>query len=292
MFTQFFGNFLLNKGRLSADQLLTALGDMKQTRPRLGVLAINAGLMTAEQVEAANQRQQQVDKRIGDVMVEMGFITKEQVDELFNTQPAGHLALGQCLIQNGTLTNAEFEADLAEYKKEYGLSDDDLANESNDSVRKMMEKYYGLDSSEKSFMSEYIYLLIKNIIRFIGDDFNPLEVRGLDSTISNCVTQKITGKDDSAITAITADDKALVGFASRFAKEELSANDEYTQACVSEFLNLHNGIYTVNISNETGAEYALSPQEFAASKNAADLPNACIIPLAFPFGTIEFVISM
>lgn len=292
MFTQFFGNYLLNRGALTAEQLLSALEAMKKTRPRLGVLAINAGYMTAEQVEEANRRQQQVDKRIGDVMIDMGFVTKEQVDELFNTQPAGHLALGQVLIDSWVLTTDMLGEYLAEYKREYGLTDADLADESDDSVRKMIEKYYGLSSTEKSFMSEYIYLLIKNVIRFIGSDFTPLEARGCEGDIANCVIQKINGAKDSAITAVCADDKAFVGFASRFAKEELSANDEYAQACVSEFLNLHNGIYTVNVSNESGEEYVLQPREYAAKRTSDELPNACVIPLQFPFGTVEFILSM
>lgn len=292
MFTQFFGNYLLNGGLVTREALSEALKNQKNTRMKLGVLAINAGLMTAAQVEAAHQRQQQVDKRIGDVMVEMGFISKEQVEELFSAQPSGHLLLGQALVDSGSMTNAQFEEALSSYKKEYSITDDDLKNESEDSVRKLMAKFYGFDAGEKSLMSEYVYLLFKNIIRFIGDDFTPAEAHGIEGGVSRCVSQAVKGENVDAVTAITGTEQALIGFASRFAKEELSANDEYTQACVSEFLNLHNGLYTVNISNDLGTELTLSPQEYSVTKSASELPEACVIPLSFPFGTMEFILSM
>ena len=61
MFAQFFGGYLLNKGLVSSQDLTTAIEDKKNTRMRLGVLAINAGLMTAQQVEHVNITQQSVD---------------------------------------------------------------------------------------------------------------------------------------------------------------------------------------------------------------------------------------
>ena len=43
MFTQFFGNYLLNSGLVSPEKLSDALGRLSETKLRLGVLAINAG---------------------------------------------------------------------------------------------------------------------------------------------------------------------------------------------------------------------------------------------------------
>ena len=39
-----------------------------------------------------------------------------------------------------------------------------------------------------------------------------------------------------------------------FSEEQLTENDEYTKDVISEFLNLNNGLYNVNISNSTGKE--------------------------------------
>ena len=291
MFTQFFGNYLLHHQLVSPEHLSEVLQSMKTTRLKLGVLAINAGYMTAAQVEKAHLEQQRVDKRIGEVMVDMGFLTKDQVESLFQTQPAGHLLLGQALVDNGYMTNSQFEQALNSYKQENSISEDDFNDGSDEAAAKLVKHFYNFSTgTNSSYMTSYVSLLFKNLIRFIGDDFTPMDARPVSGDISNCVVQRIAG-GLSAITIIDADNAAMIEFASRFAKEELTEADEYTQACVSEFINLHNGLFAVNMSNDTGIELKLEPQCFVDNMDANELKNACIIPVCFSFGTIDFIIS-
>ena len=53
MFTQYFGNYLIESGIISAEQFKEALQQIKDKRAKLGVLAIEAGYMTPAQVEEA-----------------------------------------------------------------------------------------------------------------------------------------------------------------------------------------------------------------------------------------------
>ena len=260
MFTQFFGNYLLNKQLVSPENLADALHKQSTTRMKLGVLAINAGVMTAEQVDLVHAEQQKVDKRIGDVMVDMGFATREQIEELFKTQPVGHLLLGQALVDNGYMTNSQFETALRSYKEENSISDADFTDIKDENIVRLIEKFYGVDSTPNSkYLTGYLSLLFKNLIRFIGDDFTPMEFAEKSLfECKNCLVQKISGADNS-ITVIDGDEYAITNFASRFAKEDITNYDEYAQAVVSEFLNLHNGLFTVNYSNVEGIELQLQP---------------------------------
>lgn len=287
MFTQFFGNYLLSSGLVTNEQLAEALFPKTPRRLKLGTIAINEGLVTAEQVETAHRKQQLEDKRIGDVMVELGYLTSEQVEQLFGMQHPAHLLLGQALIDNGVMTNAEFEKALNDYKREYSISDDDIRSESELSVKRIMQEFYGIDGG--SPISKYVYLLFKNIIRFIGDDFMPIKKQVGAADLAGCVKQNIGGAAQ-LVTAIAADE-AAAGFASRFAKEQLTENDEYTQACIGEFLNLHNGLYAVNISNDEGCELVLTPQKYNAAVSADELNKAVVIVLRFSFGEVTFAVS-
>lgn len=292
MFTQFFGNYLLHNGLVSSENLSEALQSMKSTRLKLGVLAINAGYMTAAQVEKAHIEQQRVDKRIGDVMVEMGFLTKDQVEELLKTQPSGHLLLGQALVDKGYMTNEQFENALTTYKTENSISDSDLADGSDKASKKLVEHFYTFGINNNSaYMTNYVSLLFKNLIRFIGDDFTPLDATAVTAPIKNCVVQKMGGGID-AVTVIAADDNTMVAFASRFAKEELTEKDEYTQACVSEFINLNNGLFAVNMSNDNNIEVKLQPQYVCEEFAVDEINSACVIPFCFPFGTVNFIVKM
>lgn len=293
MFTQFFGNYLLNKGLVSPDNLADAMQHQKTTRLKLGVLAINAGLMTADQVNKVHAEQQRVDKRIGDLMVEMGYLTREQVEELFKTQPSGHLLLGQALVDNGYMTNSQFESALTSYKAETGISDADFYSAESENTSRLISQFYKFDDNKNvKYFTGYLSLLFKNIIRFIGDDFTPLDAVVVNDKICrNCIGQHISGAV-SAITVIESDSFSAVEFASRFANEKLTENDEYTQACISEFLNLHNGLFAVNVSNEDGIELSLEPQTFYNEYDLSKLGNVYVIPVCFSFGTINFIVSM
>lgn len=292
MFTQFFGNYLLHKQLVSPEHLSEVLQSMKTTRLKLGVLAINAGFMTAAQVEKAHLEQQRVDKRIGEVMVDMGFLTKDQVEALFQTQPAGHLLLGQALVDNGYMTNGQFEEALNSYKQENSISENDFDDGSDEAASRLVKHFYNFSGGVNSaYMTSYVSLLFKNLIRFIGDDFTPMDAKPVSGEISNCVVQRITG-GMNAITIIDADNAAMIEFASRFAKEELTEADEYTQACVSEFINLHNGLFAVNMSNDNNIELKLEPQCYVDNMDISELKNACVIPVCFSFGTVNFVISL
>ena len=291
MFTQFFGNYLLNKGLVSSAQLSRALSDQKNTRAKLGVLAINAGFMTAQQVDEVHAEQQRVDMRMGDLAVKMGYLTNEQVDMLLSQQGMAHLALGQTLIESGVMTNSEFADALNNYKAENSLTDIDFADKTGNKINEIIAHFFNFEGEpQKDLLTEYVTLLFKNIIRFIGDDFTPLSPEKIPSTRSSfSAIQKTEGAFVST-TIFDAAESAYISFASRYAGETLTDADEMADAANGEFLNLHNGLFTVNVSNERSQEIKLLPQEF--QKGGTIQGPAYRIALVFPFGTVCFYIAV
>ncbi|MDE6763052.1 MAG: chemotaxis protein CheX [Oscillospiraceae bacterium] len=292
MFTQFFGNYLLQRQLVSPEHLSEVLRAMKTTRPQLGVLAINAGLMTAVQVEKAHKEQLHADKRIGDVMVDMGYISRENVESLLKTQPAGHLVLGQALVNSGYMTTAQFEQALNAYKTENHISEADFGSESDVSAQRLVRNFYNFNSINGSgYMTGYVSLLFKNLIRFIGSDFTPMDAHALMGALSDCAAQRIDG-GLRAITIIDADASSMIEFASRFTNKQLVAEDDYTHACISNFINIHNGLFAENMSGSSGIKLNLEPQRFYERFDISELGNACVIPVCFSFGTVNFIVAI
>lgn len=291
MFTQFFGSYLLNKKIVSPANLRVALEKKDTTRVKLGVLAINAVYMTAKQVDAVHRKQATVDKRIGDIAVDMGYLTEAQVEELLSSQKTGCLLLGQALVDMGCLTNEEFETVLNDYKKENGLTDKDFSNEDNEKTENVISSFFAIEGEYKDYCSEYVNVLFKNLIRFVGDDFTPLQSAVTDSN-DTAVIQELCG-DFNAVSAITADNKAAAVFASRFAEEEITDMD-YANDAISEFLNLSNGLYNVNISETTGKEIGLNPQETTTSSAVSGIKSkfTLTIPVEYTFGTVVFTLAV
>lgn len=289
MFTQLFGNYLINKNIVTPLQLSQAIKAKNTTRLKLGVLAINAGYMNSTQVEEVSQAQMSVDKRFGDIAVEKGYLSENQVDELLSSQKKGYLLIGQALVDGGHITNSVFEEAINNYKSEYKITKDDFIYDDDNDV---IAKFYDLKSFDnKEYYEYYISLLFKNLIRFIGDDFTPLNFEKISGTTNfdNAVTQNINGTL-SVVAAVDAKDDVYLQFASRFAKEEIEKIDDLAKASVSEFLNLHNGLFVVNMSNEKEVELELSPQKMFENEEVKT-ENAILIPVDFVFGKVNFIIA-
>ena len=237
MISQFFGNFLLNNNLLSPSQLSNALEQKNKTHLKLGTLAINAGFMTAAQVETVNRAQATIDKRFGDLAVDLGYLTLQKVDTLLSSQKTGMLLLSQTLIDLGYLSNMQLESAVSDYKRTYNLSDNSLSEEQLDAMDSIVEKFYHFETLNTSeILTTYISLLFKNITRFIGDDFTPMQA----TIVNNFPCRHLNAQNISgsfcAFTGIEGSAITINQFASRFAKETIDTMGEYTNAVVGEFV--------------------------------------------------------
>ena len=175
MYTQFFGNYLLEKDIITTEQLLDALQEQSKVHLKLGTLAIHEGYMTAGEVDNIIIMQTHQDKKFGELAIEEGYLTEEQVNALLEAQKPDYLLLGQALIEKGILTNTQFENILIEYQSDNEIYNLDLTDFQK---KKFDEMIHGLgdyiDELQSKRLVEYLQLLITNLIRFIGNDFTIL----------------------------------------------------------------------------------------------------------------------
>lgn len=82
-----------------------------------------------------------------------------------------------------------------------------------------------------------------------------------------------------------------MAFAERFAKDSFTEVDDFVNATAGEFLNVNDGLFVVNESNEHGVELTLTPQEFLENGELALSGTAFCIPVNYPFGKLNFIIA-
>lgn len=261
MFSQYFGHYLLNKGLLTREQLTDALDYQQSVHVKLGVIAVDEGYLSPEQVEKIHDMQKQVDKRFGEIGVDLGLLTDEQVESMLSVQKQNHLLLAQAVVDKEYMTIEQFSNALTDYKREYSLSDDKFEAIKRGDIDELVANLLGSMNSEKiGKYDKYLSLFAKNMIRFIDDHvYVDIAEPKEEDSFNWLVHQDIKG-EAPLYTAISASEDVFLYLASVYAEEELTEVDELAQASVSEFLNLHNGIYLVNMSNE-GIELGMSPQE-------------------------------
>ena len=293
MYSQLFGSFLLRKGAVTPEQLSVAIAKVSSTRIKLGTLAIHAGLMVASEVDEVCFLQTREDKRFGEIATERGYLTEEQVRDLLNAQAPDFLLLGQRLVEDGIMSNTELERYMLDYQSENEIYDMDLNVENKEKITKLIERFFMIAEvpvTEYSIL--YMELMFNNLVRFIGDDFTPLTpVPCEEYPMNYCVSQALHGKIN-CISRIDMTPEVAIEFASRYAKEDFTEFDEYVKASIEDFINLHNGLFIVNMSNQYSTELTLEPPS-ADNAEALSLPPATfLIPIVYPFGTIHLLTSL
>ena len=293
MFTQLFGNFLLRKGVVTPDQLLSALKASSQSHIKLGTLCIHAGLMTSAEVEKVYIMQTHQDKRFGEIAIEEGYLTARQVEELMENQGPSYLLLAQSLIEQGVLSHEEIELLLYDYQSETELYDLDMMDEHKDKLKKLVKNFCNFGEVRHADKAiSYLQLLFNNLIRFIGDDFTPMDLVPFQEYVTNFAASQSISGEYKLCSAIDMDESTAISFASRYAGDTFTEFDEYVVASLEDFLNLHNGLYVVNISNTDSIELDLYPPISLANEIYSPEGSTYLLPISYTFGTINFVFTL
>lgn len=261
MFNQYFGNYLLNKGFITPNQLFQALHYGHSTRVKLGVLAVDADLMTALQVEEVHNLQRVKDKKFGELALTQGYLTAAQVEQLLATQSKGHLTLIQAITDKEYMTLASIEKALADFRMEYKITDKasltSIPMDEDTELRKLLDFSQAGDKTD--LLYSYAGLALRNIVRFLNDTpFILPSVVDQDQTGKWIASQQIIG-DTNLTVDLIMDEQTVLAAANRFSGETLTHVDEMALDSIGEFLNVHNGVFC-SVLSTNDLKVDLQPQ--------------------------------
>lgn len=119
MGTRFFGQYLLEKHKITREQLLAAITYQKQINIPLEQLLIQKGLLNGQGVmKLKGLQKNNLDKDIPAIILEEKLIAKELLDQTTEEQKHSRVYIGEALVKIGALTVQELEAELEKYKNE------------------------------------------------------------------------------------------------------------------------------------------------------------------------------
>lgn len=293
MYNQFFGNYLFSKGYVTKEQLIPALKRQKQERVRVGILALYSGYMSPSEVEYITELQAERGKKFSELAIENGFLTQDQVLELLNAECPSFITLGQVLIDCGVFDYEAFSNILADYRSQNEFLELELNEDNKDEIQCLIDDFALLsESSFSAFSKSYLELLFNNFIRFIGDDFTALPPDVCtEFPTERCIKQPINGSY-RANTYLSIDEATALAFAERYTGDVYNEYDEYVRASLEDFLNLHNGLFIVNASNDHSNELTIGVLEPEHDSLITFENNAYHFPICYPFGIVHFVIEI
>ena len=87
-------------------------------------------------------------------------------------------------------------------------------------------------------------------------------------------------------------EETAIAFAERYTNDSYTDFDEYVAAVLEDFINLHNGLFIVNASNDHSNELTIGVLESIHNALITFDHEAYHFPVYYPFGIVHFVIEI
>ncbi|MBO5986077.1 MAG: chemotaxis protein CheX [Lachnospiraceae bacterium] len=280
------GSYLMDSGRITAQQFRSALDKMDAVRVKLGLIAVSEGFMTFAQAEEVNRLQAICDKRFGDIAVEKGYLSNEQVGKLLKRQGDAYLAFIQALEDDHLITIGELSDILDEFKMKYCLTNTELEDIKSDDVEKIVDVYLPEQAKEYAGL---IGIAIKTLIRLV-DRHASIDKMEMKKVLADApmAKQEMKGEEAEWTNGMKEIDGALLTIASFFGQEDFEELDEDALDAVAELMNCINGLYASSLSNNHGKLLELMPPEYDEEGVAFPDKEACVVTVRIDGRLCEF----
>lgn len=155
--------------------------------------------------------------------------------------------------------------------------------------------YNTVETSINEFTRKYIKKLLLNIILYVDANISLCDIKFCENYhLEHEVSQEITGVP-SAYSALDGNTKVLTAFAESYSKLGIAEYDSLCQEALLDFLNLHNGLFVVDLSEQNICELSLGVPKQSEDyyvKNSSDLTGRItLIPVCFSYGVITFILQ-
>lgn len=250
MSAKFFGQYLLEKGRITSQQLVDALEYQKSVSPPIGALALDRGVLTVDQVKLILGRQSKNEKRFGELAMSLGLLTQAQIDELLQAQSSHKLLLGEAMIIKGYIAVETLERELKEYKKE----EDKLSTQLNATFNTI---------ANKEIVKTFTDLMVMMFNNFGQQDIKVEQCEsGKDKVrlFRWVISQKIAGENVGFNCLLSVPPKLMLRMASTMLDQNVTTTDELALDATKEFVNIANGNACAKLS-EDGVDLTMLPPE-------------------------------
>lgn len=286
MISYLLGNYLVDEGFMTKEQLLHVISVQEKIRVKLGLIAVSEGMLTLDQADAINRLQQTMDKRFGDIAVEKGFLTDAQVGSLLKMQGNAYLTFAQTLVDEGIITMDKIQLVLRSYQVENGFTNTEMEILKSGDLEKIVPLFLPQGAEE---YEEIVSVALKMIVRCIDRHAYPMcGVLTSKTDLVKPVSQVLEG--GAGWKVCFADEKdGLCRLASGFAKEEFTVVDEDVQDAVGELLNCISGVFATAQSNK-GITLELMPPEMGADASVSGT-DILVMPFGIGDTTVKFVVT-
>ena len=267
MFSQFFISHLEKQGVITPQQAIDALALQKDTKVRIGTLAVEEGMLTPEQAEIINRQQATANAHFGELALQNGFLTQEQLDSLLDKQPRDFVILKQ-ILHDMAFAHAEVvDAALSAFREDLGFSDAEFERLLDNHVDTYISKVAGIDVKVNPILTVFTRLFIKTAIRLVDKEIMVGKAVKLSGeSVPYTISIKLKGDDTSAMVFSAGSIPGALEFAGKFAEGFMGITIEATVDiawdAMKEFLNCVGGLFTTELTSKTHLKLDIEVPEY------------------------------
>lgn len=288
MISNILGNYLISKGRITAEQMKDILDEITKVRVKLGLIAVAEGMITQEQADKINRLQAVMDKRFGDIAVIKGYLTEKQVDELLKLQGNPYLAFAQALENLNIMSFAQLDEVMKEYQAENELTNSSMEDLKSDDVDRVLPLFLPSDATEYLDMAG---IVLRTIMRCVDNHVMPMKAYfDKELKADNGAMQLVEG-EKNVTCAFAGNGQALLPTAVCFGHEEFETVDLDALDAVAELINCINGLYASALSQQR-IEMELCPPEFSDGISGFYGDKMLVFPLMIYGETVHVVLAI
>ncbi len=280
------GNYLVETGKVSKEQLDTVIGQLDKVRVKLGLIAVAEGMMTMEQADEVNRLQSVMDKRFGDIAVEKGYLTDEQIGNLLKAQGNTYMTFVQSLVNEGLIKLDEIDSIIDGYRMKNSFTKMDMEMLKSDDPDVVVPLFL---TPETLKYQEIIGVAVRTIIRCVDRHvYVGKATLSETSELVSAAMQKVDG-DNGYVDALVEQEGGLLKIASVFGQADFQTMDEDALDAACEFLNCINGLHASALSQKGQVLELMPPEMLENAKTIAG--NVCTIPLYVGGKKLLFVVT-
>lgn len=288
MFSQFFGNYLLENQKISTEQYSSCMNYISANHVKLGRLAEIEGLLARKQANELNYLQMENDRQIGDLAVERGYLTKSEVNYLLKCQGNPYLIFIQALEENHFMERDDIDACIAAYQEENGFSDQIMDAIKNGQIEHLLPAFADVEDER---LQTLLGLILRNIIRFVNSYLRIDKGEFATSLPTKYIaSQKMTG-DYEVLIGFSSDDDGILMIADGYAKEVFDEVNEDAMDSVAEFVNCVCGLYAAELSYHN-VSLDMLPPVYEFDSSISDSDSFFVLPLFIQNKKINLIVQI
>jgi CheY-specific phosphatase CheX len=257
MINRLFGNYLVEKQKITQEQLDSLLPVEKDFKAEVETIVVILRIMTPTAVKELLDRIDTANERFGDKAVEEGCLTDDKLDTILTYQNNNFMKFAQLLIDNGHTSLGEINKLVNDFQTERGFGNAQLSSLIHDDLEQCVNIFVPLKSLA---LKTLVRTIVRTMKRMIDSDAY-LDKAYVTKTIQldKYASQMIIG-DMRIKVYMTAPDNGLLGIANYFTGDIYEEVTDDALDNVSEFINCINGLYATDLSYEDVSVDMNSPE--------------------------------